>query len=125
MAPRLRLGLFAVIALLATLSAAQPANAAPACASRLLSDWRDGRIDRIYPVECYREALANLPEDLRIYSSAESDIARALQARLESRSEPSAAAGSQRGGGGVSPLLVVAISAALLVGAGSLLAITR
>jgi hypothetical protein len=124
MAPRLRLGLFAVLALLAALSAAQPAGATPACATRLLSDWRDGRIDRVYPVECYREALANLPEDLRIYSSAESDITRALQARLESRSEP-VGAGSHHGGGGVSPLLVLAISAALLVGAGSLLAITR
>ena len=46
-------------------------------------DWRDGRIDGTYSVSCYQAALAQLPEDLRIYSSAESDIKRALLARSQ------------------------------------------
>jgi hypothetical protein len=45
-------------------------------------DWVDGTIDGVYPVECYREAIAKLPADLRMYSSAEEDITRALQAHV-------------------------------------------
>jgi hypothetical protein len=48
------------------------------CAHTILVDSRDGRIDREYPVACYRKALERLPEDLRVYGTAESDIRRAL-----------------------------------------------
>jgi hypothetical protein len=58
------------------------ANPAPACAHRLLTDWRDGRIDGTYPLGCYREALRNLPTDVRMYSSAEDDIRQAMAARI-------------------------------------------
>jgi hypothetical protein len=54
-----------------------PASAA-SCGSAVLSDWSDGRIDREYPVACYRAALNQMPEDLRVYGTAESDIQRAL-----------------------------------------------
>ena len=64
-----------------------PASAAKGCAQAILQDWRDGRIDHVYPPACYRQALAYLPEDLRAYSSAESDISRALQARLTTLTE--------------------------------------
>ena len=64
-----------------------PASAATGCAQAILQDWRDGRIDRVYTPACYRQALAYLPEDLRVYSSAEADISRALQARLTTLTE--------------------------------------
>jgi hypothetical protein len=102
------------------------AAASGACGQRLLADWRDGRIDGTYPVTCYRQALANLPEDVRVYSTAQTDITRALQARLgiqATHAEGSATGGS--GGGAVSPLLVVAITAAILVAAGSVAAALR
>jgi hypothetical protein len=102
---------------------AAPAGAAAGCGQRLLGDWRDGRIDGTYPVACYREALAQLPEDLRVYSSAPGDITRALQTRVtEVEPEQLKNAGD---GGGVSPLLVVVVTAAVLVAAGSVAAALR
>ena len=59
------------------------AGRADTCWQRVIADWSDnGRIDRVYPVTCYREAISHLPEDLLSYSSAPDDIQRAL---LESR----------------------------------------
>jgi hypothetical protein len=116
--------LFAMAAALVALAAAAPAGAANGCAARLIADWRDGRIDRTYPVACYREALAQLPEDLRVYSSASSDITRALQARV-AQLPPANGTHARNSGGGVSPLLVVAVTAAILVAAGSVAAALR
>jgi hypothetical protein len=117
--------LFAVAAAvgLMALALTGTAGAAQSCGTRVLDDWRDGRIDGTYPVACYRQALAHLPEDVRVYSTAQSDITRALQARL---GIAAAQAGRSNGGtGGVSPLLVVAITAAILVAAGSVAAAVR
>ncbi len=57
-----------------------PSSAAAAanCAHAVVQDWSDGRIDNQYPIACYRTALKDLPEDLRVYGSADSDIRRAL-----------------------------------------------
>jgi hypothetical protein len=75
-------------ALLATLLLAgaarpQPAAAATPCWKSLLNDWYDGRIDGTYQLHCYRDALKHLPSDVDTYSSARSDIERALQSALE------------------------------------------
>lgn len=59
--------------------------APPSCASVLLRDWKDGRIDGAYPVRCYRQALTSLPTDLEVYSSAPDDIADALSRRIQQR----------------------------------------
>src|ERR1700726_2492508 len=75
------LPLLLLSAVLAALAFCGAGQAQTNCTSALLQDWRDGRIDGTYSVECYRTALKHLPEDLRIYSSAESDIQRALLAR--------------------------------------------
>jgi|SRR5215212_1894509 len=115
--------LFATALGLAALACAGTAGAAQSCGARLLADWKDGRIDQTYPVSCYRSALADLPEDVRVYSTAQTDITRALQARL---SQPTAkAAAEKHDSGGVSPLVVVAITAGILVGAGSIAAAVR
>jgi hypothetical protein len=70
--------LLAVIAAASALLASPSPALAASCGSAVLSDWSDGRIDREYPVACYRAALSQMPEDLRVYGTARSDIARAL-----------------------------------------------
>jgi len=81
----LRIRSFAVPAVLlvvvsaCALASAQPAAAAT-CWQRVLSDWRDGHIDGTYSPSCLRAALQNMPEDIRIYGSAEEDITRLLNA---------------------------------------------
>jgi hypothetical protein len=117
--------LFAMAVGLAVFAASTAtAGAGQSCASRLLADWKDGRIDQTYPVSCYRRALAKLPEDVRVYSTAQNDITRALQARLSSEAVKSSGRGDHSSGG-VSPLLVVAITAGILVAAGSVAAAVR
>ena len=116
---------FALLSLALVILAAATSGTAAAkssCASRLIADWQDGRIDRTYPVPCYRQALASLPEDVRVYSTATSDITRALHARLSSSTRRTAAASTagSGGGGGVSTLIVLAIAGVVLVAAGSL-----
>ena len=126
---RLRHVFIVLAALASILVVSEPASAQTSCGTRVLEDWNDGRIDGVYPVRCYRLALANMPEDVRIYSTAESDIKRALQARV--RATPvratilkAAAPVSAKHGNGVSLWLVVGITAAVLA-AGSLVALVR
>jgi hypothetical protein len=83
----------AVIALalsaVAALSTASPANAATPCGTKVLADWFDnGRIDRLYPLNCYEEAIDAIPDDLRDYADAEDVITRALQAALNGKLAP-------------------------------------
>jgi hypothetical protein len=67
----------------ATVSAARAqAMRTASCAHRLLKDWSDGRIDGSYPISCYRQAIAKLPADLLVYSTAEEDIRQALSERI-------------------------------------------
>lgn len=84
------LALFAlVLGALAGGAAVPDARAAEvACWKRLLSDWYDGRIDNAYPVRCYRQAIANLPDDIKAYTEAREDIQRALLAALRSTKKP-------------------------------------
>jgi hypothetical protein len=52
---------------------------ASTCSSALIKDWYvDGRIDRTYPVHCYREALREIPEDQLVYGTLRDDLTRAL-----------------------------------------------
>jgi hypothetical protein len=119
--------LFALGTLFVALIAAGSAQAAPSCASRLLDDWQDGRIDGTYPVACYQQALATMPEDVRVYSSAEDDITRALQERLGTRSVAVAKPAQQKqdDDGSTSPVLIVLLSALGLVAAASVAAAVR
>lgn len=119
---------YAFVALLAAaaFSAVFSGSAAGAtdCSARLLSDWQDGRIDRTYQVHCYREALASLPEDLQVYSTAQGDLTRALQAQLHAPQQAKSAGGGGDSGS-VSPLLVLAVTAGLVLAGGSLAVIAR
>src|SRR5581483_2293465 len=58
------------------------AKSTPPCWKSLINDWYDGRIDRTYPIQCYRDALKHLPTDVETYSSARDDIKQALQKRI-------------------------------------------
>lgn len=74
---RMRAAGFALVSLLSILAGGSTAGAAPTCADVVLRDWEDGRIDGAYSAKCYREALESMPEDVRVYTSATDDIARA------------------------------------------------
>jgi hypothetical protein len=53
---------------------------ASTCSDALVRDWYvDGRIDKTYPVHCYREALRDVPEDQVVYGTLRDDLNRALQ----------------------------------------------
>jgi len=67
---------------------AGPASASTPCWKVLINDWLDGRIDQLYAVHCYRDAINHLPADIEEYSSARQDINRALQARLQNKPAP-------------------------------------
>ena len=119
---KLRFALLSLALVILAAATSGTAAAKSSCANRLIADWQDGRIDRTYPVPCYRQALASLPEDVRVYSTATSDITRALHARLSSSTRRTTAASTagSGGGGGVSTLIVLAIAGVVLVAAGSL-----
>ena len=129
MSPRGLRPLVALTALLAALVFSGTGQARTSCVSAVLNDWRDGHIDGTHSVACYQTALAQLPEDLRIYSSAESDIKRALLSRtqvaLAAPAKAQRPARSNGGSDGVSPLLVLAIVGAILAVTGSAFALVR
>lgn len=71
--------------LLASLVALVPATASAAnpCWQELVNDyWADNRVDRTYPISCYREAMQKLPTDVQAYSDAQDDLRRALLAAI-------------------------------------------
>jgi hypothetical protein len=80
--------LAALVVLVAATAAALslPATAAAKgtkCGKAIVADWFDnGRIDRIYPLHCYEEAIDAIPADIRDYANAADVIHRALQAAL-------------------------------------------
>lgn len=56
---------------------------AKSCSQQVLDDWYDdGNVRTTYPIHCYREALADLPEDVQAYSDAPDVIAAAMQAAI-------------------------------------------
>src|SRR6516162_920500 len=119
---RCLLSLSVVAAGLALWSSA-PAGAAEPCWERVISDWSaHGRVTGTYPVSCYRQAMANAPTDLRIYSSIEDDLQSALGARTARRltSSPATAPRLDLAGSSSSfPLLIVlvgSLGAAVLAG---------
>ena len=116
MAPR---AFFAVAAIAASAVVAPAPAGASSCSNAVVADWRDnGRIDNTYPPECYRAAVDTLPEDVRVYSSAQSDITRALQARVEKSATAAVTADSSGSSPYRLPLLIVGTLAFLMLTAG-------
>jgi hypothetical protein len=77
------------VSVFAALSVTSLASAATPCGKKVLADWFDnGRIDRLYPLNCYEEAIDAIPADLRDYADAEEIITRALQAALNGNLAP-------------------------------------
>jgi len=70
---------------------APSAHAQVPCWHRVVADWGAGRLGSVYPVACYQGALAHLPEDMRVYSSAGDDIRRAMLAAVQTRATEAAA----------------------------------
>ena len=83
--PLILLAIAVAIGAAATLGTAQPAQARTmsSCSKALIHDWYvDGRVDKTYPVHCYREALNQIPEDQAIYGTLRQDLTRALQSTI-------------------------------------------
>ncbi len=90
----LGLVLLAFMALSAVVTDA--AMAKKTCAQQVIDDWfDDGRVDKIYPLPCYTQAIKSLPPDLLIYGNAEDEIGRALAFAKQGKPDP--------GGGGPTP----------------------
>jgi hypothetical protein len=71
------------------LSVTGTAAAATPCGKKVLADWFDnGRIDHLYPLHCYEEAIDAIPPDLRDYADAADVISRALQSALRGKLDP-------------------------------------
>ena len=84
---RVSAGFFLLLApLAAALVVAGGASAADVrCEQKVLADWSDnGRVDGVYPLRCYQEALAKMPTDLRDYTNATDAIHRALTRAVSS-----------------------------------------
>jgi hypothetical protein len=84
--------LVVALGVLALSFGAAAASAQTPCWRQIQNEWVDNRsISTTYPLHCYREAIAHVPEDLRQYSSIEEDIlaARQLAARRNLRTPAS------------------------------------
>ena len=69
-------------AVASVLGTATPASASSLddCAQRVIRDWYSGgRVDKLYPLPCYRAAIRALPDDVLQYSDASAAIERALE----------------------------------------------
>ncbi len=65
------------------------AQATKSCAKQVVADWYDdGRVDKIYPLECYRAAIKSLPPDVIDYSNAKEEIGRALAYAKQGKPDP-------------------------------------
>jgi hypothetical protein len=95
--------LLLLTALIAAFAALVPATASAAeCWKELVNDyWADNRVDRTYPISCYREAMESLPADVQQYSDAQDDLRRALLAAI--REGRDSGGGFSGGDGSVAP----------------------
>ena len=79
----------ALLCVSVALVSSAPASAANIpCWKKLLTDWYDGSISKIYPLPCYHEAINHLPADVKVYSSAKDDILNALAAASKHQTAP-------------------------------------
>ena len=86
----LRLGLAIIaVALFAVAGSNSALAKTKSCADQVIADWYDdGRVGKIYPLRCYREAIAKLPPDVLDYSNAKEEIGRALAFAKQGKPDP-------------------------------------
>jgi len=91
---RLRIPAFLALAgVFVLLALAEVATAAPACRQQVIDDWADnGRVDRVYALDCYQQAIESMPADIRDYSDAHDSIERALTLAVRAKSGAARAA---------------------------------
>ncbi len=95
------LTLAAAIAVALSLSGSAAAATATPCGKKILADWYDnGRIDRLYPLHCYEEAVDAIPADIADYVDARDVIERALQAAVGGHLAPGGTDPTPNGKGG-------------------------
>ena len=94
----IQITLIALATAAAALVATGSAVAKEPCWQTLINDWYDGRIDNVYPVACYRDALEHQPEDVAQYSSLGDDINRALALVIAGKSSGGGSGNSGAGG---------------------------
>jgi hypothetical protein len=81
--------LTATVALTLLVGPSPAAAASKSCADQVVADWYgDGRVDKIFPLHCYQEAIRSLPVDVLDYSNAKEDILRALQFARQNKPDP-------------------------------------
>ncbi len=86
-----RLGLLVIVlfTIAAVGSRAAIAKSTASCANQVIADWYDdGRVGKIYPLQCYAAAIAKLPPDVRDYSNAKEEINRALAFAKQGKPDP-------------------------------------
>ena len=85
---------------LASLALAGPSTAASkSCGDQVIADWYgDGRVDKVFPLQCYQAAIRSLPVDVLDYSNAKEDILRALAFARKGKKDPGPSGGSQTKG---------------------------
>jgi hypothetical protein len=96
-----RIPLLAALLALAALTvlASAPVANAKTCSDKVIdqivADWyKDGRVDQVYALPCYKEAIRSLPVDVLVYSNAEEDILRALAYARQGKPDPGPAGGA-------------------------------
>jgi glycoprotein J len=96
-----RIPLLAALLALAALAvpASAPSADAKPCSDKVIdaivADWyKDGRVDQVYALPCYKEAIRSLPVDVLVYSNAEEDILRALAYARQGKPDPGPAGGA-------------------------------
>jgi hypothetical protein len=139
----LRIPAFLALAgVLVLLALVEVATAAPACRQQVIDDWADnGRVDRVYALDCYEQAIESLPADIRDYSDAHDSIERGLTLAVRAKSGASRAAKPTGARGGSSaavravdtsgsagmpaPLLALAALGGAGIAAGALIYVSR
>src|SRR5262245_48389982 len=70
----------AVVSSCLVVASPAPAGALEDCGQRVIRDWYSGgRVDKVYPLPCYRAAIRALPDDVLQYTDAGAAIERALE----------------------------------------------
>jgi hypothetical protein len=86
------------------------------CGDRVLADWYDnGRVERVYRLACYEEAIAAMPTDIRDYTDAAEVIERALQSAARQSAPAPEPAPAAAAGWSPSTLSLVLVMASLAV----------